>query len=133
MTPRQRDTYMKIAGIVSRLSYCERRKVGCVIIKNNNVISVGYNGTPAGADNCCEDENFKTKPEVIHAEDNALRKCWHSLEGSSLFVTTAPCLECAEKIVKNNIKEVFYSDEYNHSEGINYLKNNSVRVERLEV
>lgn len=133
MNLRQQNAHMRAAQVYADLSYCERKKVGCVVVKGNKVISIGYNGTPAGEDNCCE-EDGKTKANVIHAEDNALRKLSHfDATNSSLFVTTAPCLECAKKIKQYAIKEVYYQEVYTSTLGIKYLTDNGINVERLEV
>lgn len=131
MNQRQMKAYMRVAKVLSELSYCNRLKVGCVIVKGNNTIAIGYNGTPSGEDNCCE-ENGVTKPNVIHAEDNALRKLkvWEAA-GSSVFVTVAPCIECARKLVDANVKEVFFMDTYRCDSGLLYLRQNDINVERI--
>lgn len=157
MKPKFIDYYMKIADITANLSYATRLKVGAVIVKNNQIIGTGYNGTPAGWDNNCEDvhhtyderETFadkaawtynennkqysrlKTKPEVLHAEMNALMAVAKSTESSanaSLFCTHAPCINCAKLIYQANIKEVFYKEEYRDTDGINFLQKASVKI-----
>lgn len=132
MKLRQKIAYMKTAKVFAELSYCKRRQVGCVIVKGNNIVSIGYNGTPSGHDNCCEDEDFNTKSNVIHAEANALRKI-RDAYGCTVFVTTAPCLSCAKLLVEAGIDRVYYSDIYRSTEGLFYLNDNGVFVERLEV
>ena len=123
---------MKAAQVYSELSYCRRKKVGCVVVKDHKVISIGYNGTPPGEDNCCEDNYNKTLPHVIHAEDNVLRKLkGNEAEGASLFVTTAPCIECAKKIIKAKIKDVYYLDIYRSSDGIDHLIDNNINCSKL--
>ena len=140
MNQRQMRAYMRVASVLSELSYCTRLKVGCVIVKGNNTIAIGYNGTPSGEDNCCEEwvedgdigSGWKTKPNVIHAEDNALRKLkvWEAA-GSSVFVTVAPCIDCAKKLVSANVKDVFFMDTYRCDSGLLYLRQNDINVERI--
>lgn len=115
------------------LSYHLRRQVGCVIVKDDKIISIGYNGTPAGEDNHCEDEHGHTLPSVVHAEDNALRKLdpSQSVDGATLFVTTAPCQLCAPKILGRGIKHVVYDDLYRCTEYVQFLQDNGVLVEQL--
>ena len=113
-----------MAILISELSHCERRKVGCVIVKDDRVISFGYNGTPAQWDNVCEDEDGNTKSEVMHSESNALSKlakCNESGQDAILFVTTIPCMECAKLIKQSGIKEVYYLDKYRKSDGEDFL------------
>jgi dCMP deaminase len=133
MNLRQAKAHMGAAYIYAALSYCNRRQVGCVIVKDNRIISIGYNGTPAGEDNRCEDDNDSTKSTVIHAEDNAIRKIkdTETGEGCILFVTTAPCPSCAEIIVNFGIKHVIYDDVYRLTDGIEYLKKHGVVVEQI--
>lgn len=109
------QTYMKSAALFAELSYCNRARVGCVIVKDNRIISIGYNGTPPGWDNNCEDENGKTKPEVSHAELNAIVKLATSHESSvdaSVFITHEPCIDCAVILAKLKIKDVYYAKEF---------------------
>lgn len=124
--------YIQIAEIIAQQSYCERRKVGAVIVLPTGLLAVGYNGTPAGFDNVCEwrfedgkgCDTGKTKPEVIHAERNALDKLTRqgvSAKGATLFVTCAPCLECAKSIAQVGIKEVHYRDLQNNIDGLDFL------------
>lgn len=128
--------HMSVAYIYANLSHCSRRKVGCVIVKDDKIISIGYNGTPKGYDNCCEDENGNTIDVVIHAEENALMKLTRSHETSqdaSLFVTLSPCVSCAKLIHNAGIKEVFYSEQYRCTAGIEYLQKNNITTIQIEV
>ena len=107
--------YLRMARIWAENSYCERRKVGALIVKDKMIISDGYNGTPAGFENVCEDENHLTKPYVLHAEANAITKIARSgnnSEGATLYVTDAPCIECSKLIIQSGIKKVFYARQY---------------------
>lgn len=125
--------HMRAAFVYADLSHCERKKVGCVIVKDGTVIAIGYNGTPSGEDNCCEINNV-TKPEVIHAEDNALRKLTKSSEsakGAVMFVTTAPCKLCASRIIDAGIEKVYFVDMYRNADGIEYLKKRNFPIEQL--
>lgn len=131
---RQRLAHMRAAHVYAQLSYCKRLKVGCVIVKDNRLISIGYNGTPPNSDNCCEDENGNTKPCVRHAEFNALDKlkdCSYDLSTAELFVTASPCYQCAQLIVNSGIGRVTYDTPYRSVHGIMYLKYNGVLVTRL--
>ncbi len=129
--------HMVTAYVYSTLSYCKRKKVGCIIVNDHgNVIAIGYNGTPPGAKNCCEDEHGNTLPEVIHAEDNALRKLEKenkTAEGTTVFITMAPCLQCAKKLVNHKVKKVFFDEIYRSSDGIEYLKDNNIEVEQITI
>lgn len=133
MKPRQANAHMKAAYVYAALSYHLRRQVGCVIVKNDKIISIGYNGTPAGEDNNCEDENGRTKHSVIHAEDNALRKLdpAEDLTDATMFITTAPCDLCCEKILAADLPHVVYDDIYRCTEYVKYLRDNGVLVEQL--
>lgn len=136
MNSRQKHAHMKVAYIYAQLSYCKRKQVGCIIVENDRVISIGYNGTPAGECNCCEDENGLTKPEVIHAEDNALRKLKkynYDLSNAVLFATHSPCPNCAGLIVESGIKHVVYDELYKNGTGIDILINNNITVEILSM
>ena len=120
--------YLEMAAIWAKNSYCKRRQVGALIVKDRMIISDGYNGTPAGFENICEDENGVTKPYVLHAEANAISKVaksGNSSEGSTLYVTASPCLECSKLIIQAGIKRVVYRDEYRLTDGIDLLKNRS--------
>jgi len=126
--------HMRAAYVYADLSYCERRKVGCVIVKDDSIIAIGYNGTPSGEENVCEDCNGDTKPETIHAEDNALRKLTkrpESADGGVMFVTTAPCKGCASRVVDAGIKKVYYVELYRNANGVDYLKKHHVETEQL--
>ena len=124
--------YMEIAETVSKMSYAKRLQVGAIVVKDNRIISIGYNGTPAGWDNNCEDENNKTKPEVIHAEANSIMKLASSNEsgkGSVMFLTHAPCIDCAKLIYGSGIVQVYYKHKYRDQSGVEFLKKCNVIVE----
>jgi dCMP deaminase len=117
--------YMRMAKIWSENSYCLRRKVGALIVKNKMIISDGYNGTPAGFENICEDENNITKPYVLHAEANAITKVArsnNSSENATLYVTASPCIECSKLIIQSGIKRVVYSELYHVMDGVELLQ-----------
>ena len=123
---------MEIAETVSKMSYAKRLQVGAIVVKDNRIISIGYNGTPAGWDNNCEDENNKTKPEVIHAEANSIMKLASSNEsgmGSVMFLTHAPCIDCAKLIYGSGITQVYYKHKYRDQSGVEFLKKCNVIVE----
>lgn len=127
------DAYMDTAERFAQLSSATRLKVGSVVVKDNRIISIGYNGTPAGWDNVCEDENNKTKPEVIHAEANAISKLARDGEaglGATLFCTHAPCIDCAKLIYGAGIRNVFYRDVYKNTDGVEFLEKGGVVIER---
>lgn len=126
--------YMRMATIWAENSYCERRKVGALIVKDKMIISDGYNGTPSGFENVCEDENNVTKPYVLHAEANAITKIARSnnnSEGATLYVTASPCIECAKLIIQAGIKRVVYGEKYRLTDGIDLLERAGVTVEYL--
>ncbi len=126
--------YLRMAKIWAENSYCERRKVGALIVKDNMIISDGYNGTPAGFENICEDENNVTKPYVLHAEANAITKIARSSnnsQGATMYVTDAPCIECAKLIIQAGIRKVFYSRQYRLTDGADLLKRAGVEVHFL--
>lgn len=128
--------YLRMARIWAENSYCERRKVGAIVIKDKMIISDGYNGTPEGFENVCEDSNQITKPYVLHAEANAITKLARSSnnsEGATLYVTASPCIECSKLIIQSGIKRVVYGEKYRLEDGINLLKRAGVDVEYLEV
>lgn len=128
--------YMKMAIIWSENSYCKRRKVGALIVKDKMIISDGYNGTPAGFENICEDEDNKTLPYVLHAEANAITKIAcsnNSSSGATLYVTDAPCIECSKLIIQAGIKRVVYAKKYRLEDGINLLRKANITVEQLEL
>ena len=127
--------YLEMAAIWAKNSYCKRRQVGVLIVKDRMIISDGYNGTPAGFENICEDENGITKPYVLHAEANAISKVaksGNSSEGSTLYVTASPCLECSKLIIQAGIKRVVYRDEYRLTDGIDLLKRAGIEVEKID-
>lgn len=128
--------YLRMAGIWSENSYCERRKVGCLVVKDKMIISDGYNGTPSGFENVCEDENNVTHPYVLHAEANAITKLARSSnnsDGSTLYVTASPCIECAKLIIQAGIKRVVYAEKYRLNEGIELLERAGIKVEYLNL
>jgi len=127
--------YLEMARIWSQNSYCIRRQVGALIVKDKMIISDGFNGTPSGFENICEDETGKTKPYVLHAEANAITKVAksnNSSEGSTLYVTSAPCMECSKLIIQAGIKRVVYSDDYRATEGIELLTRAGIEILKLE-
>lgn len=129
------DRYMEMASIWAKNSYCKRRQVGALLVKDRMIISDGYNGTPSGFENICEDENGITKPYVLHAEANAITKVaksGNSSEGATLYVTAAPCVECAKLIIQSGIKRVVYRDEYRLTDGRDLLVRAGVEVEKLD-
>ena len=126
--------YVRKARIWAENSYCKRRQVGALVVKNKAIISDGYNGTPSGFENICEDENNLTKPYVLHAEANAITKLarsHNSSDGSTLYVTASPCIECAKLIIQAGIKRVVYSEHYRLEDGIELLKRANIQVEYL--
>ncbi|MDR2915308.1 MAG: dCMP deaminase family protein [Tannerella sp.] len=128
--------YLRMAKIWAENSYCKRRQVGALIVKNQMIISDGYNGTPAGFENICEDENNKTKPYVLHAEANAITKVAASNNnsaGATIYVTSSPCIECAKLIIQAGIKRVVFSEEYHTEEGILLLKRAGIIVDFIEM
>lgn len=128
--------YMRMAFIWSENSYCQRRKVGALIVKDKMIISDGFNGTPSGFENICEDENNVTKPYVLHAEANAITKIAcsnNSSLGATLYVTDAPCIECSKLIIQAGIKRVVYSRKYRLEDGIKLLTRAGIDVEYLEL
>jgi dCMP deaminase len=150
MKPKYIKAHMEVAGTYARLSTARRLQVGAIVVKDDRIISIGYNGMPAGWDNNCEEEvvvaivdgvpqreikELKTKPEVIHAEANAIAKVARSPESSEnavIFVTHAPCIECAKLIYQSGIKQVFYRDNYRSEAGIAFLKQAGVTINKVE-
>lgn len=123
--------YIRMAQIWAENSYCSRRKVGALIVKDKMIISDGYNGTPAGFENVCEDENGLTKPYVLHAEANAITKIAcsnNSSKGATMYVTTSPCIECAKLIIQAGIKRVIYSEKYRLEDGLELLRRANIEV-----
>ena len=128
--------YMRMATIWAENSYCERRKVGALVVKDKMIISDGYNGTPVGFENVCEDANNVTKPYVLHAEAKAITKIARSnnnSEGATLYVTASPCIECAKLIIQAGIKRVVYGEKYRLTDGIDLLERAGVIVEYLPI
>jgi dCMP deaminase len=126
--------YMAIAKRTAELSSAKRLQVGSIIVKNDRIVSIGYNGTPSGWTNECEDESFKTKPEVIHAEANAiakLAKSTESGEGAVMFLTHAPCMDCAKQIYTAGIRKVFFDTQYRSMDGVVFLNKCNVEVEQI--
>ena len=126
--------YIKMARIWAENSYCVRRQVGALLVKNKMIISDGYNGTPAGFENICEDEAGKTKPYVLHAEANAITKVAksnNSSEGSTLYVTSSPCIECSQLIIQSGIRRVVYCDDYHSTDGLDLLQRVGIEVVRV--
>ena len=124
-----------MAQVWSENSYCQRRKVGALVVKEKMIISDGYNGTPSGFENVCEDDNV-TKPYVLHAEANAITKLARShnnSEGATLYVTASPCIECAKLIIQSGIKRVVYGEQYRLDDGINLLKRAGIEVVYLNL
>ena len=125
--------YLRMARIWAENSYCKRRQVGALVVKDKMIISDGYNGTPSGFENVCE-ENDVTKPYVLHAEANAITKLARSSnnsDGSTLYVTASPCIECAKLIIQEGIKRVVYAEKYRLNEGIELLERAGIKVEYL--
>lgn len=123
--------YLEMARIWAQNSYCKRRQVGALIVKDKMIISDGYNGTPSGFENNCEDEENKTKPYVLHAEANAITKVAksnNSSENSTLYVTTSPCLECAKLIIQSGIRRVVFCDKYHKEDGLQLLERASIEI-----
>ena len=117
--------YLRMAAIWAENSYCQRRKVGAIIVKDQMIISDGYNGTPSGFENVCEDESGATKPYVLHAEANAITKVArsnNSSDGATLYVTSSPCMECAKLIIQAGVKRVVYNEQYRLTDGIDLLR-----------
>lgn len=123
--------YLEMAHIWAQNSYCRRRQVGALIVKGKMIISDGYNGTPAGFENVCEDDNNVTKPYVLHAEANAITKVAksnNSSEDSTLYITSSPCMECSKLIIQSGIKRVVYSNRYHNVDGLELLKRAGIEM-----
>ena len=126
--------YMRMARTWSENSYCVRRKVGALLVRDQMIISDGYNGTPSGFENVCEDEHNVTKPYVLHAEANAITKIARSgnnSDGATLYVTDSPCIECAKLIIQAGIKRVIYAKEYRITDGVELLRRAGIEVKLL--
>ena len=143
MKTKLKEAYMKTAETFAELSHARRLHVGAIIVKDDRIISIGYNGMPAGWDNNCEDivqhsddtTSLKTKPEVLHAETNAIAKLARSTESglnATMFITYSPCLDCAKLIYQSGINAVYYGNAYRNEDGIQFLKASGVKVEQLE-
>jgi len=143
MKEKFKRAYMQTAQTFAKLSSARRLHVGAIVVKDDRIISIGYNGMPAGWDNNCEDETLyedgsvilKTKPEVLHAETNAIAKLARSNEsglGADVFVTHAPCLDCAKLIYQSGIRAVYYDKDYRDITGVEFLKKSGVAVEKLQ-
>ena len=129
-------SYLRMAQVWAENSYCNRRKVGALIVKDKMIISDGYNGTPSGFENVCEDEEGHTKPYVLHAEANAITKVAksnNSSNGATLYVTAAPCMECAKLIIQSGIRRVVYLESYRLSDGIELLGRAGIEVVQIFV
>ena len=127
--------YMEMASVWAKNSYCKRLQVGALIVKDKMIISDGYNGTPSGFENICEDESGATKPYVLHAEANAITKVaksGNSSEGATLYVTASPCLECSKLIIQSGIRRVVYRDEYRLTDGIYLLRRAGIEVVKVD-
>ena len=143
MKAKLKQAYMKTAETFAELSHARRLHVGAIVVKDDRIISIGYNGMPAGWDNNCEDTiqhsddtiTLKSKPEVLHAETNAIAKLAKSTEsgdGAVLFVTHSPCLDCAKLIFQSGIRSVFYRNSYRSTDGTKFLERSGVTVEQVE-
>lgn len=128
--------YLRMARIWAENSYCERRKVGALLVKDGAIISDGFNGTPSGFENICEDENNVSKPYVLHAEANAITKIARSSQnsdGATLYVTASPCIDCAKLIIQSGIRRVVYGEKYRLDDGIRLLERAGVETKFVEI
>jgi len=128
-------SYLEMAAVWAKNSYCKRRQVGALLVKDRMIISDGYNGTPSGFENICEDEDGHTKPFVLHAEANAITKVaksGNSSQGATMYVTTAPCLECAKLIIQAGIKRLVYKEDYRISDGVELLRRAGIEIVNVE-
>lgn len=127
--------YLAMARIWAQNSYCKRRQVGAIMVKNKMIISDGYNGTPSGFENECEDEDGHTKAYVLHAEANAITKVArsnNSSRGATMYVTASPCIECAKLIIQAGIKRVVFSEQYHTADGVELLKRAGIEIQHIE-
>ena len=127
--------YIRMAKVWAENSYCVRRQVGALLVKDKMIISDGYNGTPSGFENICEDDMGTTKPYVLHAEANAITKVAksaNSSEGATLYVTSSPCIECSKLIIQSGIKRVVYCDSYRTEDGLDLLRKVGIETEQVE-
>jgi dCMP deaminase len=130
------ERYLRMAAVWAENSYCTRRQVGALLVKDKMIISDGYNGTPSGFENVCEDDNNKTKPYVLHAEANAITKVAksnNSSDGATLYVTSSPCLECSKLIIQSGIKRVVFSEQYRVNDGVELLERAKVEVVMVDL
>ena len=130
------ERYLRMARIWAENSYCRRRQVGALVIKDKMIISDGYNGTPSGFENVCEDDNYVTKPYVLHAEANAITKLARSnnnSDGATIYITASPCIECAKLIIQAGIRRVVYGENYRLTDGIDLLKRAGIEVILMEM
>jgi len=130
------ERYLRMAHIWAENSYCQRRKVGAIIVKDKMIISDGFNGTPSGFENVCEDENGITKSYVLHAEANAITKVAksnNSSKGSTLYVTTSPCMECSKLIIQSGIKRVVFDEKYRITDGLEILERAGIEVINIQL
>ena len=128
--------YLRMARIWAENSYCQRRQVGALVVKDKMIISDGYNGTPSGFENVCEDDNNVTKPYVLHAEANAITKLARSSnnsDGSTIYITASPCIECAKLIIQAGIRRVVYGEKYRLTDGIELLERAGIEVVFMDV
>lgn len=128
--------YLKMAMIWAQNSYCKRRQVGALLVKDKMIISDGYNGTPSGFENICEDDENHTKPYVLHAEANAITKVAksnNSSEGATMYVTSSPCMECSKLIIQAGIKRVVFTESYRLDDGLNLLKRANIEVKQVDL
>jgi dCMP deaminase len=139
MKPKIINAHMATAHIYAQLSHARRLKVGAIAVKDGRIISIGYNGMPSGWDNNCEitleDGSLKTRPEVLHAESNCITKMAKSNEsgeGADMFITHAPCIDCAKLIYQSGIKRVFFGEAYRDDAGVRFLQNSGIPVEQIE-
>jgi dCMP deaminase len=126
--------YLKMAQEWAKLSYCKRKQVGALIVKDRMIISDGYNGTPSGFENCCEDDDGKTHWYVLHAEANAILKLaasTQSAKGATLYLTLSPCKECSKLILQAGITRLVYINEYSDEDGISFLRNHNIEIEQI--
>lgn len=130
------ERYLRIAKIWSENSYCKRRQVGAIIVKDKMIISDGYNGTPVGFENNCEDENNNSKEYVLHAEANAITKVAksnNSSNGATLYVTSSPCMECSKLIIQSGIKRVIFAEKYRITNGLDLLERANIEIKHIEI
>lgn len=128
--------YLRMARIWAENSYCIRRQVGALVVKDKRIISDGYNGTPVGFENICEDENNVTKPYVLHAEANAITKLarsHNSSEGATIYITASPCIECSKLLIQAGIRRVVYGEKYRLEDGLNLLRKAGIETTYIEL